>query len=105
MFKEKIYTILKTIPKGYVTTYKDLVYLNNVSMEKITSFVSYCRTKNRIVYIIKSLGVWDYELDIEVESVQQFRELMWDLTRKYFDIIEDYNALIINKIHKYNVYP
>ncbi len=85
--------------------YKVLVQLNNVPVDKIASFIDYCRTITRVVYIIKSLGEWDYELDLEVESVQQFRELMRDLTKKYSDIIEDYNALIINKIHKYNVFP
>lgn len=85
--------------------YKVLIYLNNVSPEKIKSFVSSCRSNNKIIYIIKSLGEWDYELDLEVNNVDEFRDIMINLTKDFSEIINDYDALIINKVHKYNLYP
>lgn len=87
------------------THYKVLLYLNNASPQKIGSFVNYCKTIPRIVYIIKSLGEWNYEIDVEVENIQQLRKIMMDLTMKYSSIISDYNALAVSKIYKYNFYP
>jgi len=105
--KEKVitrYNIVLNHNKLKQLQYKILLYLNHVSPEKIRSFINYCRTKSNIVYIIKSLGEWDYELDIEVENVEDYRRVMRDLTKEFSEIINDYNALIITKIHKYNLY-
>ena len=85
--------------------YKVLIYLNEFFPEKLNKFLSFCRLNNRIVYIIKTLGEWNYELDIEVENIDQYRKIMMDLTNEFFDIIKDYNSLIIRKIFKYNLYP
>jgi DNA-binding Lrp family transcriptional regulator len=106
--KEKVIThhnIVLNHNKLKQLQYKILLYLNNVSQEKIRSFINYCRTKSNLVYIIKSLGEWDYELDIEVENVEDYRKIMRDLTKEFSEIINDYNALIITKIYKYNLYP
>ncbi len=38
--KEKIYTILKTVPKGYVTTYKDLAkFVNSKAYRSVGSLM------------------------------------------------------------------
>ena len=48
---------------------------------------------------MKALGEWDYELSVEIDSVDAYRELMMDLTREYSDIIVDYNAMVVRKIY------
>lgn len=85
--------------------YKVLIFLNDFSLNKILQFLSYCRSINRIVYIIKAMGNWNFELDIEVQNIDQFRRIMMELTEKFSEIIRDYDALIIMRIHKYNLYP
>lgn len=84
--------------------YYVLVYLSYFSPMREQAFVEYCKKKANIVYVIKALGEWDYELSVEVETVQQYRELMMDLTREFSDIIRDYTPMMVSKIHKY-VYP
>lgn len=84
--------------------YYVLVYLSYFSPKREQSFVQYCSKNSNIVYLIKALGEWDYELSIEVETVQEYRELMMDLTREFSDIIRDYNGMMVSKIHKY-IYP
>ena len=39
-----------------------------------------------------------------MQTVQQYRELIMDLTREFSDIIRDYNGMIVSRIHKY-IYP
>jgi DNA-binding Lrp family transcriptional regulator len=99
------YSIVLDHNKLNQTHYKVLIYLNDFSPQKISDFVNFCKTKEQIVYIIKALGEWNYELDIEVKTLETFRQTMMELTNRFSDIIKDYSSLIVREIHKYNYYP
>lgn len=64
-----------------------------------------CRKSPHITYAIKSFGEWDYEVDIEVSSVEELRSTVRVLTREHAAIIRDYDTLAISAIHKYNLFP
>ncbi len=85
--------------------YKVFLYFNNLSSEKEKELYSYCKSIPKIIYIIKAFGSWDLELDLEVESVEEFRRIMMDLTSKFSSMIKDYSALTIYNVHKYNLLP
>ena len=85
--------------------YKILVGLRNLSEEKERSLIEYCRMNTNIVYVVKALGPWEFEIDMEVKNMEQFREIMMEIKTKFKDIIKDYSALNIYKIHKYNFCP
>ncbi|MEZ4753759.1 MAG: winged helix-turn-helix transcriptional regulator [Bdellovibrionota bacterium] len=88
---------------GHTNVYV-LVYLNHVSPEREKEFVDYCSQQSNIIYLIKSLGEWDYELSIEALSIQDYRELMMRLNSEFSDIIQEYNGLMVDEVAKY-VYP
>lgn len=98
------YNIVLDNAKMNQLNYYVLVYLSYFSPKREESLVEYCKRNSNVVYLIKALGEWDYELSIEVDTVQQYRELMMDLTREFSDIIRDYNGMLVSKIHKY-IYP
>ncbi len=85
--------------------YKVLVSLCNLSEARFRSLREFCRVNPHIVYIVKALGPWEFEIDLEVENAEHFREIMRDLKTKYSDIIKDYSALHIYQVHKYNFCP
>jgi len=85
--------------------YKVFIYLNDLSKEKVNSFLEHCRMQERIFYIITSFGEWDIELDIEVSNVNEFKGIMMDLTNKFSDIIRDYSYLTVYKVLKFNMLP
>src|SRR3989344_7198021 len=85
--------------------YKVLLSLKNNSDSIEHTLISYCSTYNSIVYIVKALGQWDFELDLEVESVEQFREAMMDLKNQFQNDLKDYSTLSICQVHKYNFCP
>jgi len=101
----KKYTIVLNHSALNQIHYKVFVYLNNFSPKEINNFLDYCRTESRIVYIIKALGDWNYELDIEAENIEQYRKIMMEITNSFSNIVKDYNSVIVRKIHKYNLYP
>lgn len=85
--------------------YKILLYLNNLSKEKEQKLLAFSRMNNRVIAIIKTLAEWDYEIDLEVEDVNQVRKFTMDLTNHFSDIIRDYNLIRIVDMPKYTFYP
>ncbi len=85
--------------------YKILIGFRNISEERERTLREYCRTNPNIVYIVKSLGPWEFEIDLEVESAEQFREIMMNIKTMFNDILKDYSTLHIYQVHKYNFCP
>ena len=90
-------------PMGYLNYYV-LIYLNELSIEREEAFIAFCRRQPSIVYMIKSLGAWDYEINVEVASIDDYRNLMQMLNREFADIIQQTRGMLVRTIHKY-VYP
>jgi len=81
-----------------------LIYLNNVNAAREKAFRQFCQRQPNIIYIIKSLGEWDYELSIEAPTVATYREVMMSIAREFSDIIQEYNGMMVERLAKY-VYP
>lgn len=101
----KHYNIVPNESKYPYLHYKVLIGFRNVSEDRERSLREYCRTNPNIVYIVKSLGPWEFEIDMEVENAEQFREIMMDIKTQFNDILKDYSALQIYQVHKYNFCP
>src|SRR3989344_4558251 len=99
------YNIVPNESKFPYLHYKVLIGFRNISEEREKILREYSRTNSNIVYIVKSLGQWEFEIDLEVESAEHFREIMMDLKKTFSDILKDYSALHIYQIHKYNFCP
>lgn len=85
--------------------YKILIGLRYVSEAREKALIEYCRINPNIVYIVKALGPWEFEIDMEVENAEQFRVIMMDIKTHFKDILKDYSALHIYQVHKYNFCP
>ncbi len=84
--------------------YKVFIYLNQTSPERQLAFMNACKTKPHVVFVVKTLAEWDFEMDIEVKDIRQYRQVMMELTSEYGEIIKEYDALMVSKIHKYNLF-
>ena len=85
--------------------YKVLIGFRNITAERERTLKEYCRTNPNIVYIVKSLGPWEFEIDLEVETAEQFRDIMMNIKTTFSDILKEYSTLQIYKVHKYNFCP
>jgi DNA-binding Lrp family transcriptional regulator len=101
----KHYNIVPNETKFPYLHYKVLIGFRNITEERERSLREYCRTNKNIYYIVKSLGPWEFEIDMEVESATQFREIMMDIKTRFNDILKDHSALNVYKVHKYNFCP
>jgi len=85
--------------------YKVLIGFRNSSEQRENDLVEYCMANPNIVYIVKALGPWEFEMDLEVVNAEQFREIMRNMKSRFHDIIKDYSTLHIYQVHKYNFCP
>ena len=85
--------------------YKVLVGLRNLTNARESALMEFCRMNPNIVYICKVLGPWDIEVDMEVETPQNYRDIMMEIKNQFSDVIKDYSALQIYQVHKYNFCP
>ncbi len=85
--------------------YKVLIGFQAISEERKKALFEYCKVNPFLVYTVKALGPWDFEIDIEVKSVEQFRAIMMEIKSKFSDVIKDYSTLHIYQVHKYNFCP
>jgi DNA-binding Lrp family transcriptional regulator len=99
------YTIILNNAKINQLHYKLLIYINNTSPDKTNKLLSYIRLNNRVIALIHTLAEWDYEIDIEVENVNQLKEFTMNLTNNFSDIIKDYDSIRIVEMPKYNFFP
>lgn len=99
------YNIVPNESKYPYLHYKVLIGFKNISEQRARSLQEYCRTNPNIVYIVKSLGPWDFEIDLEVESAEQLRSIMMVIKTKFSDILKDYSVLHVYQVHKYNFCP
>ena len=101
----KHYNIVPNESKFPFLHYKVLIGFRNISEDKERSIREYCRTNPNVVYIVKSLGPWEFEIDLEVESAEKFREVMMNIKTMFNDLLKDYSTLHIYQVHKYNFCP
>ena len=99
------YTILLDSSLLGQVNYYVLLYVQNVSDKRLQALVQFCRSCPRVTYLIKALGPWDYELNLEVENLEQYRSFIMDLTRNYADLIRDYYGMPVTKVYKFTITP
>lgn len=101
----KHYTIVPNEQVYPYLHYKVLISLKNMSEYLESLFTSYCKSNPYIIYMVKSLGLWDFEIDLEVPTVEKFRDIMMDIKSRFQNNIKDYSSLQIYQVHKYNFCP
>jgi len=82
--------------------YKVLVTLKDVIDEK--KLFQYCLNNPNIVYIVNCFGPWQFEMDIEVENIEEFRKVMRNFLNHFPEMVSDYTPLNIYKEHKFRFY-
>lgn len=81
------------------------IKIKDLTREKDRSFRQFCFHYPNIIYINYSIGGPDFEIDLEVESVEKLRIIVQEIKNKFSSIIQDYEVLHYLKQHKYSFLP
>ncbi|NQZ84865.1 MAG: Lrp/AsnC family transcriptional regulator [Nanoarchaeales archaeon] len=85
--------------------YKIFLKTKNFSEKDEDRIYLFSKLQENIVYLVKSVGSWDFEIDVEVENVKQLRDIMMQFKLKFQEVLHDYSTLQILKVYKYNFCP
>jgi Lrp/AsnC family leucine-responsive transcriptional regulator len=85
-------------------SFKVLLFLNALPDEKLQAIIRTCQLDNRVVHIIKTMGEWDLELDLEIGDFRECRNTVMELTRKFPGTIRDYIPLRYLSIEKFSFF-
>lgn len=108
MEKRKIiqsHRILINLEKINRKFYKALIKLNNPTQEEEKKLYSFCSQFNYVVYLVEVLGEWQLEVETEVQSQEEFTELLRKIRNEFPDLILDYEILQVTKEHRLNYFP
>lgn len=93
-------------PKAMERTFcKAIIYLANTNQEKTNQFISYVSSIEDVVWPMKVMGSWDFELDCEVENYDRFQDIILDLKAKFPTLIKNHEFCIVSKEFKLDFYP
>jgi Lrp/AsnC family leucine-responsive transcriptional regulator len=87
------------------SSYKALIKFQNITEQKENEIIDYLKINVNVVGIIKQVGIWDFEIEFEVDS----KQAMLDLTRKFRDkfkaVIKEFEVIPLYHEYKYNFFP
>ncbi|MBT3298252.1 Lrp/AsnC family transcriptional regulator [archaeon] len=108
LIKDKIIEGSKvSLNKGLleIQSYKILLQIRFQSLQKEKEFFNRSYQQNNIVNVVRMMGSWNYELDIDVTNITQLNEIMTELKNNFAEEIISYDTLQIFKQYKYNFFP
>ncbi len=85
--------------------YKLLLHLRNALPSNVQRIISFLCELPYVTYVVRTMGDWDVEFDIEVASPEAFRRLAETLSDKFSDAIDRYDSLYVYEVAKYQLYP
>jgi hypothetical protein len=65
--------------------------------------LEFCKQQRNIIYVSKTIGGSDLEVYFEIETIENFLEIM-KLLREEFKEIVDWKYNIFSKYHKFNYF-
>lgn len=88
-----------------LSNYYVVLYLRAVSKKRLREFLDHCESHPNVTYVIRALGEWDVELNIEVRNSRQYRETMMFLTRDYSDLVRDFYGMLVPEVYRFSILP
>ena len=80
---------------------KAFLYLHQKTEEKERTLIEYCKSHPNVTAFIQCIGSWDFEIEFEVDNIDQFHSIMKDI-RGRFDFVKSYEAVTITREYGVN---
>ncbi|MFH0817461.1 MAG: Lrp/AsnC family transcriptional regulator [Candidatus Micrarchaeota archaeon] len=88
-----------------ILSYKVVLTIENLTPERENELLEYIRQEPHMIDFVKCLGNWNFEIDIEIPTYEDFHYLMLETRNRFSDIIKNYESLLIFEEKKYNYFP
>ena len=85
--------------------YKIMIQLRGNTEQKENKIINFAQMFSNVVYSVKTFGVWDLEIDVEVKNAEEFMKILREIKNKNSDIIKEYQTIRLTKVYKYTHLP
>ncbi len=100
------FRILIDYPKLDYQLHKVLITTQNLNEELEKKIIDYCASQpNYADIIIRGVGPWNIELQIDAKNNQEFHNIFKKFKNKFNDIIKNHETLLMIDEFKINYYP
>ncbi len=82
--------------------YYTLVYMQEREEGDEEKLLAFCSASPQINYVIKSFGEWDYEINTECKTYEEYHAVMMGLTSEFSGRIRDYQSLRARGIERFS---
>ena len=83
-----------------------IIKSHNVVPEVEDKLVNYLKTHPNVVSVVKTLGEWDLEIQIEVKNWYDYRKITIDIRERFKSLIQEIESIPLYKnYHKINFFP
>ena len=89
---------------GYIFC-KVFLSLNMDNIKKLKELHQFCLQHPNIVMMIYCIGHWDFEIELETESMAVFHNLLKEIKTRFSDIIKNYESVILSHEYKFDHFP
>jgi DNA-binding Lrp family transcriptional regulator len=86
-------------------SFKLLVYTKGLNLNFTEALHKFCLQRNEVVHLIDLLGVWGYEIGVEVNSGQQVTHIIQDLYEAFPGLINTIRPLTKFRYPKFRFFP
>lgn len=85
---------------GY-TRFKALISSRNFSRMDERRLLAFCSSHPNVFFYGKTLGSWDFEIEVEVPGPQEYQRFLVDFRSRFDDIIYNLESLTVFEEHKF----
>ncbi len=85
---------------GY-TYQKVLLKLNHTSREELDAFSSYLRERAHVLYLLKTIGTYDFEFEVMTRTSEEFFTLIREMRQVFSENIKEYSVVTMSEEAKY----
>lgn len=96
--------LLEADSLGY-STYKLFLSLREFSFKTWQSIFDFCCTHPNVSYVVKAIGKWEVEIELETEDRRKHQEFIMQVRNVFGDVIQDMESVEIFHTHKYVCCP
>ena len=99
------YTIFLNLQKIGYKLFKLCLYLNDYKIKDVDKLISYIKQNPNVIHIIKALGSWELEIEIEYDDIYKTYDYINELKTNFPEMIKRIDLAIIMEEVKWDMFP
>ncbi len=99
------YTTFINLNRTNLKFFKLCVHFNKYGKTEFAELLNYCRASKNVLHLIKSIGDWELEIELESDNLDYVYDFVDELKTRFPDTIKKIDLIIIKNERKLDFFP